>query len=303
MKVGIIGIGNMGGRMAKRFLSAGIDVGIYDINMEAVQSLVKLGANAIETPKELALLYPYVITILPNTHIVKNIVFGEKGLIEGFREDSILIEMTSSIPSMTIEIARRLEEVSYRMVDAPVSGGVLKAEDGTLTIMIGGRGETVQLVLPILEHIGNNIVHVGDIGAGHTIKALNNLISATTLAVTGEALALGVKLGLDPEKMLEVINSSTGRSLSSEYKFPTHILTRKFAGNFGLDLMVKDLSIALGMADEEKTPMFISSAAYQLWKYALSQSEKGVDHTEVIKLIEKMMGVEIKGKESEEKVF
>ncbi|MGG0717161.1 NAD(P)-dependent oxidoreductase [Robertmurraya massiliosenegalensis] len=299
MRIGIIGIGNMGSRMAKKFLKAGVDVGLFDINEMAIQELVNLGANATETPADLARTYPYIITILPNSQIVKKTIFGEKGLIEGLHPDSVIIEMTTAIPTITKEIAATLEEKGLRMIDAPVSGGVVKAEDGTLTIMVGGKEQDFEEVLPYLQIIGENIVHVGDIGAGHTIKALNNMVSATTLAVTGEALAVGVKLGLNPEKMLEVINSSTGRSFSSEFKFPTQVLTRNFGGNFSIDLMVKDITIALGMADEERAPMIIASATYQLWKQALSQSDANVDHTEVIKHIEKMAHVEIQGKKIE----
>ncbi|TKC19466.1 NAD(P)-dependent oxidoreductase [Robertmurraya kyonggiensis] len=299
MRIGIIGVGNMGSRMAKNFLKAGVDVGLYDINEKALQELVHLGANAIETPAELARTYPYIITILPNSNIVKATIFGENGLIEGLHRGSMIIEMTTAIPTITKEIASNLEERGLRMIDAPVSGGVVKAEDGTLTIMVGGKEQDFEEVQSYLKIIGENIVHVGSIGAGHTIKALNNMVSATTLAVTGEALALGVKLGLNPEKMLDVINSSTGRSFSSEFKFPAQVLTRNFGGNFSIDLMVKDITIALGMADEQRTPMVVSSATYQLWKQALAQSDPNVDHTEVIKHIEKMTHAEIQGSKLE----
>ena len=180
------------------------------------------------------------------------------------------------------------------MIDAPVSGGVKKAENGTLTIMVGGEEIDYEEVKSLLHKIGENVIHVGAIGAGHTIKALNNMISATTLAVTGEAIALGVKLGLDPNKMLEVINSSTGRSVSSDLKFPGQILNRKFDSGFTLDLMVKDLTIAMGMAEDENVPMDIANTNFQLWKQALAE-EKGSDHTAIVKYIEEKFEVEIKG--------
>lgn len=295
MRVGIVGIGNIGRRLAKRFLENGVEVGVFDLNKEALTSSVALGAEAAESLAQLASEYQYIITVLPNVNIVKKALLGENGLLQGFQENSVLIEMTTSIPSVTKELAVIVEERGYRMIDAPVSGGVTRADDGTLTIMVGGNEEVFAEVKPLLNQIGQNIVHVGEIGAGHTIKALNNLISATTLAVTGEAMSLGVKLGLDPNKMLEVINSSTGRSLSSELKFPTQVLTRKFEVGFTMDLMVKDLTIAIGMGEEERTPMFISSTAYQLWKHAWTQGGAEMDHTAVVKYIEEMAGVEIKG--------
>ena len=292
MKVGMIGLGNMGSEIAKRLLSFEIEVGIFDINEKAVSDLVGLGAVEVNTPVELARNYPYIITILPNVAIVKEIVLGDNGLVHGFTPKSLLIEMTTSIPVVTKELSKALTDQSFRMIDAPVSGGVKKATNGTLSIMVGGDENDFLEVKSLLSKIGENVTHVGGIGAGHTIKALNNMISSTTLAITGETIALGVKLGLNPNKMLEVINSSTGRSVSSDFKFPTQIVNRKFDSGFTLDLMVKDLTIAMSMADEADVQMGIGSANYQLWQQALSK-EKGQDHTEIVKHIEEKFKVEI----------
>lgn len=293
MKVGMIGLGNMGSKIAKRLLSFGVDVGIFDINDKAVSELVGLGAVEANAPVELARNYPYIITILPNVAIVKEIVLGDNGLIHGFTSGSLLIEMTTSIPTVTKELNQTLKERNFRMIDAPVSGGVKKAEDGTLSIMVGGEEKDFEEVKALLHQIGENVTHVGAIGAGHTIKALNNMISSTTLAITAEAIALGVKLGLDSNKMLEVINSSTGRSFSSDLKFPTQIVNRKFDSGFTLDLMVKDLTIAMSLAVDENVPMEIGRSNFQLWKQALAK-EKGQDHTEIVKHIEESFQVEIK---------
>ncbi|MGK7376704.1 NAD(P)-dependent oxidoreductase [Planococcus sp. 1R117A] len=295
MRAGIIGLGNMGGRMAKRLLEQGVEVGIFDLNKDFVRSFVELGAEEAESPADLASKFQYIITVLPNVFIVKETLTGSEGLMKGLKPDSLLIEMTTSIPSVTKELSGMLRKEGFRMIDAPVSGGVKKAEDGTLSIMVGGEERDFDEAKPLLSLIGQNIFHVGESGAGHTIKALNNMISATTLAATGEAMALGVKLGLDPNKMLDVINSSTGRSFSSDFKFPNQVLTRNFEVGFTLDLMVKDLKIAMSMAEEEKVPMFISSASFQLWKHAWSQGGGSQDHTAIVKYIEEMFGVEIKG--------
>lgn len=294
-KVGIIGLGNMGGRMARRLLEQGAEVGIYDLNQEAVEKLVELGAEKAESPADLARKFQYIITVLPNVYIVQESLQGDNGLIEGMRAESLLIEMTTSIPAVTKELSAVMKEKGFRMIDAPVSGGVKKAENGTLSIMVGGEEIDYAEVLPLLEMLGENINHVGNVGAGHTIKALNNMISATTLAATGEAMALGVKLGLDPSKMLDVINTSTGRSFSSDFKFPNQVLTRNFEVGFTLDLMVKDLKIAMSMAEQESVPMFISSASFQVWKNAWAEGRGSEDHTAVIKSIEEMFNVEIKG--------
>ncbi|WP_162273624.1 NAD(P)-dependent oxidoreductase [Planococcus versutus] len=295
MKAGIIGLGNMGGRMVKRLLEQGVKVGVFDLNKDLVRKFVEMGAEETKSPAALAKKFPYILTVLPNVFIVKETLMGTEGLMEGMNSESLLIEMTTSIPSVTKELNALLKEKGLKMIDAPVSGGVKKAEDGTLSIMVGGETVDFDRAKPLLECLGAHIFHVGEAGAGHTIKALNNMISATTLAATGEAMALGVKLGLDPEKMLDVINASTGRSFSSEFKFPNQVLTRKFEVGFTLDLMVKDLKIAMAMAEEEKVPMFISSASFQLWKHAWSQGRGDQDHTAVIKDIEEMFSIEIKG--------
>lgn len=295
MKAGIIGLGNMGGRMATRLMEQGVKVGVFDVNKEFVRKFVEQGAEEAASPAELAEKYSYILTVLPNVYIVKETLTGPGGLIEGMKSDSLLIEMTTSIPSVTKELSTLLKEKGLKMIDAPVSGGVKKAEEGTLSIMVGGEEADFNRAKPLLDCMGANVFHVGEAGAGHTIKALNNMISATTLAATGEAMALGVKLGLDPEKMLNVINASTGRSFSSDFKFPNQVLTRKFEVGFTLDLMVKDLKIAMAMAEEEKVPMFISSASFQLWKHAWSQGGGDQDHTAIVKYIEEMFAVEIKG--------
>ncbi|MCG7344086.1 NAD(P)-dependent oxidoreductase [Sporosarcina sp. ACRSL] len=293
MKIGVIGLGNMGSRITQRFLEAGVEVGVYDINEQAMNEMVAAGAVAERTPAQLASNYPYVITLLPNAAIVTETVLGEDGLAEGMSPTSLLIEMSTSEPSSTKELHAILTSKGLRMIDAPVSGGVSKARNGTLTIMVGGEEVDFEEVEPLLRKIGENVMHVGAIGAGHTIKALNNMVSATTLAVTGEAIALGVKLGLDPNKMLSVINTSTGRSASSEVKFPGQILNRKFDSGFSLDLMVKDLTIANQIAESENVSLDIAAANLQVWKQA--QKEKFADHTMIVKHIENKVEVEING--------
>lgn len=295
MKIGLIGLGNMGGRIGKRLIEQGHQLMVFDVNIEALKHFEKLGAKIVGNPEELGELNQYIITVLPNAKIVKSTVLGENGLIKSMKTNSILIDMTSSIPDVTREVGQELDKQGIKMLDAPVSGGVKKAENGTLSIMVGGEEDVFQEVLPILKDIGQNITHVGSLGSGHTIKALNNLISAATMSITSEAIALGVKMGLDPNKMLEVINQSSGRSNSSEIKFPQQVLTRKFEVGFSLDLMCKDLTIAMGMAQKSKVPMLVSSTVFELWKLASATGKGDMDHTAIARQIEEMAGVEIKG--------
>jgi 3-hydroxyisobutyrate dehydrogenase-like beta-hydroxyacid dehydrogenase len=295
VKLGLIGLGNMGGLIGKRLIEQGNDLLVYDVNPAARQDFVSLGAEAAASPSDLAEKVNLVITVLPNAAIVKSVVFGPEGLIHGFRPGSTLIDMTSSDPAATVEIGKMLEQKGVRMLDAPVSGGLEKAKDGTLAIMVGGEEDVLQEVLPVLHSIGKHITLVGGLGSGHAMKALNNLVSATTLSITAEAMAIGVKYGIDPNKMLQVLNTSSGRNNSSEIKFPKQVLTRKFEVGFKLELMCKDLAIAMDLAKQMQVPTFISSSVFQLWQYGLSQGGGQMDHTAIVKFVEEMAGVEIKG--------
>ncbi|QKY68307.1 NAD(P)-dependent oxidoreductase [Lentibacillus sp. CBA3610] len=293
MKIGLIGLGNMGGRVAKRLMRQGHQLSVYDINPELLSEFAKLGAKTADSPLDLAKSCHYIVTVLPNADVVKNVVLGKEGLITVMEPGSVLIDATSSVPDVTTEIGAALDKQGIRMLDAPISGGLQRAEEGDLAVMVGGDEATFTECMVIFNDIGSTITHVGKLGSGHTIKVLNNLISATTFAITAEALSIGIKKGLIPSKMLEVINHSTGRNNSSENKFPQHVLTRKFDVGFTMDLMCKDLTIATDIIRNEKSPAFISNTVYQLWQYAQSRSEEGADHSEYAKLIEEMYGSEI----------
>lgn len=293
MKAGLIGLGNMGGRIAKSLLKQGIELTVFDVNTDVMKEFEVLGAKTVHSLPELTENNECFITILPNAQIVKSVVLGEKGLASNLMPGSILIDMTSSDPTVTKEIGRELSKKGIHMVDAPVSGGLARAEDGTLSIMVGGEEAVVQKTLSILGNIGSNIIHVGELGAGHTIKALNNLMCAASLSITAEALAIGVKMGLDPHKMLQVINSSSGRNQASEVKFPQQVLTRKFEVGFTIDLMCKDIMIALDMARNVKVPMFVGSSVFESWMFAVSQGGGDLDHTAIAKFVEQMANIEI----------
>ncbi|MBX9973607.1 NAD(P)-dependent oxidoreductase [Cytobacillus firmus] len=294
MKVGLIGLGNLGGRIARNLIQKGYKLSVYDLDHMALQSFANIGAIVYESPGSLAKANDYVLTVLPNAQIVKSVVLGSNGLLSGFSKGSTLIDMTSSIPEVTKEIGNELFKHGVNMLDAPVSGGVKKAEDGTLAIMAGGDEAVFQDASPLLSDIGSNVTHVGNLGSGHTIKALNNMLCATTLAATAEILTVGIKMGLKPEKMLEVINTSSGRSHSSEIKFPQQVLSRKFDVGFTIDLMCKDLAIAAGMAENTGVPAFVSNTVFQLWQYAKSKGGGEMDHTAIARFIEDLAGVEMK---------
>ena len=196
---------------------------------------------------------------------------------------------------VTREIAAALSARGVGMLDAPGSGGVQKAEKGALTIMVGGAEAVLQDVRPVLADVGETLIHVGGIGAGHIAKALNNLITATSLAVTSEALAAGVKMGMDAQKLLDVINAGSGRSAASEMKFPQQILSRRFAPGFSVAFMSKDVGIAVDMARDAGAPVQVATAVQALWQQAVKTGRGDMDHSAIALVVEEMAGVEIRG--------
>jgi 3-hydroxyisobutyrate dehydrogenase-like beta-hydroxyacid dehydrogenase len=292
-RIAVVGLGQMGGRIARRLLHQGRPIGVFDVNRELATSFAALGAAPYDTLSGLGAEHDVVLTVLPNADIVKRVVLDEDGLAVGLARGSLLIDMTSSAPAVTREIAGILSQRGIRMLDAPVSGGVQKAEQGALTIMVGGEAAVLEDARDVLQDVGANIFHVGGIGAGHTAKAVNNLITATTLAITSEAMALGVKMGVNAQALLDVINAGSGRSAASEIKFPQQILSRKFARGFSIALMCKDVGIAVDMAHNVDAPAQIATAVLELWKRGVEQGLGDMDHSAIALVIEGMAGVQI----------
>ena len=194
-------------------------------------------------------------------------------------------------------VSEKLAAKGIRMLDAPVSGGEKGAKDASLSIMVGGPEEYFNEFKPVFEVMGKNIYHVGPISAGHAVKALNNLCSACSMIITAEAMVVATKMGLDPEKVIEVINTSTGRSGSSQVKFPNFVLTGKFNSGFSAALMNKDVDIAIRMAKELHVPMIVGSEVGQIYNYAVGKGKPGECHTAIVKYIEEWGGVEVRAKQ------
>ena len=289
-KVGFVGLGNIGEPMCRRLLENGYEVSIYDANPEAVSKLGDTAAEPAESLKVVASSAEVVLLSLPGSDVVEEAVLGERGLVEGLSSGKVLIDTSSSRPSSTRDLAEKLAESGVEMLDAPVSGGVLRAEEGKLAVMVGGREEVFERHREVLEAFGEKIFHVGDHGAGHLVKSLNNLLSATTLASAAEAVILAQKAGVAPETLLEVINAGNGRSYSTEVKFPNFILNRSFDDGFALGLMVKDLKIALETAAEMGHPMFSGSAISQLWQAAFARGHGPEGHTSIYAFLENLSG-------------
>lgn len=284
--VGFIGIGNMGRPMAHHLVEAGYRLHVADKSDEAVRAFAS--EHDCEAPPDLASLgtaCSVVITMLPNGKIVREVLLGKGGTAGTLGAGAIVIDMSSSSAVGTRELHEELARREIRLIDAPVSGGVKKAVDGSLAIMAGGSEEAVRYCEPLLEVMGR-VFYTGIPGSGHAMKALNNYLSAASLASTSEAIMAGQRFGLDPALMVEILNVSSGRSNSTETKFPLYILNNQFNSGFALGLLAKDLRLAREIAESTETPASLLQTCAGLWDQAEGKLGGQADHTEFIKYLE-----------------
>jgi 3-hydroxyisobutyrate dehydrogenase len=293
-KIGFVGLGLMGNPMARNLVQAGFETMVYDINPEAVQRVADAGAVVAQDLAELGRSCTVFITSLPGSSQVEEVILGESGLAKTAAPGSLFIDMSSSLSSSTQMIADKLGKVGMMMVDAPVSGGPPKATTGELTIMVGGEDKAVARAYPILSVLGKKIIHVGGIGAGHTMKAVNNLVFGVTLAGVAEAFVLGVKAGLSAEKMVEVISSSSGRCYTVDTKIPKIVMPRHFRPGFTTNLLLKDLENAITLGKQLGLPMPVSNVVQQMYAFSQAKGYGDLDNTALIKVYEDMVGVEVR---------
>ena len=274
-RVGFIGLGNIGNPMARNVLGAGFQLVAHDAQPEALQRLVDAGAQPADSPRAVASAARTVCLSLPTSAEVEVVCFGAGGIVEGAAPGTTVIDLTSGNPPQTAAIGARLREAGIALIDAGVSGGVPGAEQGTLGIMVGGSIEAYEASLPVLEAIGSQVFHLGELGAGHLTKALNNFCSAASYLALAEAMTVATKAGLDPQKVLGAINASSGRSWASENRFPKFVLSGDFSSRGGMatELMVKDLANALAGGKEQGVPMPLAGLVQQL--FMLSQALHG----------------------------
>lgn len=292
--IGFIGLGAMGRPMAARVAGAGFPLAVLDKDAQRAGAIAaELGSAWSASGAELARAADIVITILPTSASVGDALSGADGVLAGLRPGALLIDMTSGSPGETKLLAARVAEAGGVMIDAPVSGGVSRARTGELAIMVGGDVAAIARAEPLLKSMGASIMRTGDVGSAHAMKALNNLASAGSFLLGIEALLIGQRFGLDPALMVDVINASSGMSNSSQRKFKQFVLSRTFDAGFGLDLMVKDLGIAMGVARETNTPAPLSALVREMWAAAQASLGPGQDHTAAAKLCEHLAGTEL----------
>jgi 3-hydroxyisobutyrate dehydrogenase len=278
-----IGAGNMGGPMATHLLDAGVQLAVADLSERALEPFsargVPTATSAADLPGDV------VITILPTDKHVREALLGSGGAI-GKRKRAIVIEMTSAAPTATKRLAAELQELGIPLIDAPVSGGVRGAKAAKLTTMVGGDEKLFERYRPLLALMCNNIRHVGAVGSGHTLKALNNFLSGVSLWATCEALLIGAKSGLDLQTMVDVIKTSSGQTNALDTKIVMSVLPRTFDYGFSMRLISKDISIAARLARELDVPAPVLAQAEENWMLAKSQLGEDADFSAVMRLLE-----------------
>jgi 3-hydroxyisobutyrate dehydrogenase len=280
--IGFAGLGHMGTPMVGRLAGAGHRLRVYDISPTARAR--HEGMNGVAVVSEVTQIADgadVVILMLPDSAVVAQVLLAD-GLLQHVTSSAVVVDMSSSAPARTRELAAAAAERGVTLIDAPVSGGVAGARSGSLTIMAGGPAEVLDRLRPILEVLGSHVVHAGTIaGAGHAIKALNNLMSAAHLLASSEALLAGRQFGLDPAVMLTIVNRSSGRSGSTQVKWPKFILPEAYDSGFGLQLMLKDMRIALQLEQDAGVPTPLGQAAVAAWAAAAEDLPPTADHTEI----------------------
>ncbi|NOL51771.1 3-hydroxyisobutyrate dehydrogenase [Pelistega suis] len=294
MKIGFIGLGNMGGPMALNLVKAGHQLSVFDLVPASVQKLTEAGAKAFASPAEVAAQdIDMLVTMLPASAHVRSVYLGENGILSTVKKTVLLIDSSTIDPQTAREVSAAAQKQGNAMVDAPVSGGTGGAQAGTLTFMVGGSEEDFARVKPILENMGKNIVYCGGTGNGQVAKIANNMLLGISMIGTAEAMNLGVSLGMDPKILAGIINTSSGRCWSSEVYNPypgvveTAPASREYTGGFGADLMLKDLGLATEAAKVAKAPVTLGATAQQLYQTFSNQGQGGLDFSAIIKMLQK----------------
>lgn len=295
-RIGFIGIGTMGGPMARRLIDRGYSLVVHDLDPARVDALVACGATAAGSPREVGAACAHAVLSLPSSPDVEAAVTGEDGLIEGMAPGSIVIDMSTIDPVTTRRVATRAAERGVRFVDAPVSGAPPRAREGTLAIMVGGDARDIADCRFILDALGTTVAHVGPVGAGETLKLCNNLIAAIAMLGVAEAFNLGVRAGLGPKVMYEVITASSGDCwpLRTRVPYPGVVegspANDGFAPGFMLDLMHKDLGLALAAAKAVDAPAPLGALAEQLYRAGRARGYGKKDWSVVAKVIQELSG-------------
>ena len=290
--IGFVGVGRMGARMVARLIQGGYALTIYDTNRSAMAPLIELGAKPADSPAQVASAAEIVFASVPTPPIVQAVALGPDGVVAG-KTIKIFIDVSTTGATVAKAVAEGLAGKGIAAVDAPVSGGITGAEKGTLAVMVSCPEKILPTVKPILEVLGKIFVVGTEPGQGQTMKLLNNLLSASAMAITSEAVAMGVKAGLDPSLIIDVFNAGTARNSATQDKMKQHVISRSFRYGFGIGLLNKDIRLCMAEADALGVPMMVGSAVRQLLSIATATEGPDADMTAMAKTIEAWAGVQI----------
>lgn len=292
-KIGFIGLGIMGKPMSKNLLKAGYDLVVCDVVKAAVDEVVAAGAKAAPTPKAVAEQADIIITMLPNSPHVKQVVLGENGVIEGAKSGAIVIDMSSIAPLVSREVSAKLAEKGIEMLDAPVSGGEPKAIDGTLSVMVGGKQEIFDKCYDVMKAVAGSVVRTGEIGAGNVTKLANQVIVALNIAAMSEALVLASKAGVEPDLVYQAIRGGLAGSTVLDAKAPL-VMDRNFNPGFRINLHIKDLNNVLETSHEIGVPLPLTAAVMEMMQALKTDGMGNFDHGSLVRYYEKMAQTEVK---------
>lgn len=293
MKVGFIGLGIMGKPMSKNLLKAGYSLVVNDVNKATVAELAALGAETAESAAEVAGKVEVVITMLPNSPHVKQVVLGPKGVLEGAKPGLTLIDMSSIAPLVSREVGAALAAKGIEMLDAPVSGGEPKAIDGTLSVMVGGKKDVFEKYYDLMKAMAGSVVLTGDIGAGNVTKLANQVIVALNIAAMSEALMLATKAGVEPDLVYKAIRGGLAGSTVLDAKAPL-VMDRKFNPGFRINLHIKDLANALDTAHEVGAPLPLTASVMEILQRLKADGMGELDHSAIVRYYESLAKAEVK---------
>jgi 3-hydroxyisobutyrate dehydrogenase-like beta-hydroxyacid dehydrogenase len=293
MQLGFIGVGNIGTPICHHLLKAGHTVLAYDVDTGNLARMVNLGAEPAPNPKAVAQACEIVFSSLPGPREVEHVALGTDGLVEAARPGLIYVDLSTNFPSAAQRVCEALAATGMTMLDAPVSGGVAGAEQGTLAVMVGGDRQAFETCRPLLAHFGANIFHVGAIGSGCVAKLVNNMLAFVNSVAAFEGMLLGTKAGVEPQMLHDIVQASSGASWAMR-QFPHKIFAGDFAPGFTIDLAYKDLRLALEMGDELSVPLLMGSICVNVMRQARANGRGGDDLSGLMRILEDNLGLQVR---------
>jgi 3-hydroxyisobutyrate dehydrogenase len=294
-KVGFIGLGAMGFPMSKHIINKGYQITAYDIVKKRLEEIVDFGATSAVSAKEVAERSEIIITMLPSSSHVREVILGNDGVIQGITDGAVVIDMSTIDPVTTRHISEKLSAKNVKMLDAPVVRGVRGAIDGTLAIYVGGETEIFERCKPLLSTMGTDIEYCGSTGAGEIVKIINNLIIAISMCSLSEAFVLGVKAGVKPDVLLKTLSKGSANSFVMQNHMKNFVMKGKFdEGVFTIDYIMKDLNLAMVTAETYHVPQYFGSLAYQVYEFAKASGYGKQYYPAVIQVLEKLVGVQVR---------